>query len=337
MLREFALPFLIALGIVLAVFLYQRVSHEEPTANESNDDSAPLLRADKATDSSPDSDPCPTVLADAGLVDGESEELPHSDWKSKLISPSQLVAENHHQIDRDTPLVNKYEDLVDDALAGDPIAAIELAGSLSHCLQAPRNSKQLDQLINETNQTRQVEGNLYQVSDLDVATKEIVRQFEYCKGISKDQVLDHFLYMKIAADSGNLQAKVDLLNYGSMSMEDRKSAYLRVWSSEKEMLDDELQYLIDAAEAGNVNAIYRLGGRLMDGSGHLSSVDAAAYRIAGGQMRAIAGLGDPGMISRAMDRTMNSLTPSDAEAAIEKANELIGRDDCCSYLKKGNN
>lgn len=183
-------------------------------------------------------------------------------WKSKLSEPAAHEAQPRFQLNRDVPLKAKYDALVDEAMAGDAEAAMALAASLIHCLSAPRNEEQLAQKINYVTQTRRVAGYAVQVTDLDAATHEITRNYEYCAGIDKDRVLDHFVFIKIAADNGNIEAKVKFINYGGMDMADRRVAYRRVWDSDVEMYQDELRHLIDAANAGNSSAIFGVGYRL---------------------------------------------------------------------------
>jgi len=271
---------------------------------------------------------------DSIVASGEShaEDLT-GDWKKRLTIPREYTAQASHQIGDDVPLADKYNELVDLAMAGDPDAALELAASLSRCLLAPRSEEQLTQKLATVTQTRRIEGSAAQVDDLEAVRKRVVRDYEYCEGVGSDQVLDHFLYMKIAAENGSLEAKVKLLSFGPMDLDDRQLAYIRAWDSEEEMRSDELRFLQEAADAGDANAIYRFGTRLLDGSGHLPIVEAAGYVIAGGHLRVLNGSADPEMTNRRLDRVLNGLSASDADAAIEIANQLIEGDRCCSFIK----
>lgn len=256
------------------------------------------------------------------------------DWQSRLIVPAKLEHRDSHRINMDMPFTSRYEDLVNRSNSGDPGAATDLAASLSYCAAAPRNIEQQERLIDHTNQTRRVEGYVYPVDNLDEAIRQIVRRYEFCDGITREQILDNYLYAKIAADNGSLQAKAGSLRYGKgMLYEDIWPALERAWSSEEERWQHSVRHTADAAEAGNVSAIYELG-RIFESdvsfsSGtHLNQAEAAAYRIAGAHLKILSG-SDSQLYRPIMEKAINSVAAHDVEAAIALANELVERDGCC--------
>jgi len=256
------------------------------------------------------------------------------DWHSKLSHPAALEHRDSHRMNMDIPLASRYENLVNKSMSGNPDAATDLAVSLSYCAAVPRDDEQQERLINYTNQTRRVEGYVYPVDDLDGAIQEIVRRYEFCKGVTRDQILDLYLYEKIAAENGSLQAKVSSVNYGwGMYYGDVSSALERAWSGKEEMWEHNVRHTADAARAGNVNAIYRLGrifefGDRTFGDIRLNTVEAAAYRVAGAHLKMLSGSSRQ-LYQPAMEKAINSLSAHDATAAIALANQIIEREDCC--------
>jgi hypothetical protein len=114
---------------------------------------------------------------------GYSRELRTLSWQSRLSAPAQLVPRRRHRIRKESPLIDRYDELVNLAMAGDSQAAIELAASLLFCLQAPRNDRHLSELINFTNRTRRIAGYARQVDNLDAAiliANEIIERDNCC-------------------------------------------------------------------------------------------------------------------------------------------------------------
>lgn len=258
-----------------------------------------------------------------------------SDLHSRLGQPEKLEHRDTHRMSTDVPLATRYEGLVNRASSGDPIAAIDLAISLSYCAAVPRTDEKQDRLINYTYQTRRVHGKMSPVDDLEGAVGKIVRKYEFCKGITRDQILNTYLYEKIAAENGSLQAKAGALDGydGGMHYDDVWPARDRAWSSKDEELRHRVRHTADAAEAGNAEAIFRLGdifrshdSILDDFDTNMGEVEAAAYRIVGAHLLILSG---ETYAQSEMQRTINSLSLHDANTAITLANEIIRRDGCC--------
>lgn len=273
------------------------------------------------------------------IIDSESAEQvakvadSFSIWRMDLVDAPALRYAVRHEVSYDQPLAERFDTLVDLAMNGDADAALDLAGGLSACVTSPRNDVQLEQLIDYTNSTRMVEGRAWPVDNLESAVANIRAKYRFCKSISTDMILDHFFYMKLAADNGNLQAKVDMLNYGSMSMEDRNVAYARAWPNKEAQRRDLTQHTADAINAGSASALSSIGNYsdILD----LTPAEVAGHDLAFYHQRLMRKRISQDMIdlwTRGANRSFNRLSSSESVEAIEIANELLRRDNCCVFI-----
>ena len=127
---------------------------------------------------------------------------------------------DQHVPNMEQPLRSRYSDLASKATNGDANAALELAGALSICAIAPRSTEAFEQQSLNIYQTRRVEGSSARVEDLDGEIRKLRSKFLFCDGISKEEYLDHHQYMKMAAEAGNIEAKVRLIGYGPLHIKD---------------------------------------------------------------------------------------------------------------------
>ncbi len=253
---------------------------------------------------------------------------------ARLESPSQTVELERSTLDISEPLASKYDRLVLNAFDGDADSAFELARSLAECFTAPRDPDQLHQLINFTYQTRRIEGNAFPIDDLEDEIERINNRYQYCLDIDSEQTLDHFIFMKKAAENGSLEAKIELLNYAGLPNDARAVGYARAWTTDEERIQDVVRHLQDAAAAGSAEATFILGSRAAEVPELFTSIEQAAYAMAGAQIMVASGRdhGQPELFLGVIRRTYMGLGPGDAEAALELANELIGSDRCCFFI-----
>ncbi len=260
------------------------------------------------------------------------------DWRSALIEPANIERRERLRLDKSAPLFDRYDRLVREAESGDAAAATELAAALSYCASAPRSDEQQAKLVDYTMQTRRVEGFLYPVEDLEAALRDIERRYAFCKGIGREQILNVYLFERLAAENGSLQAKAEAVNYGGLYYDEVWLALERAYADDDKRIRDHIRNAAEAAEAGNVSAIYQFGGMFESGGDlpgeiQLSAVEAAAYRIAGLHLILLTG-GDRQFYEPALERAFDSLSPHDAREAIALANQIMGRQSCCFVYER---
>ena len=260
------------------------------------------------------------------LTDDRQPGLKH--WRSTLKDPGHLERVPKHEIDMSVPFGRRLEGLRRQALAGDPVAAVEIATSLGYCATAPANEQSLAEKINHTYQTLQVDDNVYPTTDLDGAIQSIRDQYRYCAGIDRDQFLDHYVYARMAAENGSLEAMVRGLEGRGLYQDDFWEAYRRAWPTDEDSIADTLRFTAEAANAGSASAIFRRGHLLSRRGESASRVEAAAHTIAGAHVLTQTRTNRE-LFERELVRTFNSLSVSEAEEALLMANEIISRENCC--------
>lgn len=261
------------------------------------------------------------------------EESYFVDWKSKLSSPAQLEKVEPLRIDRSVPLIEEIDGLIAAAVAGDADAAWQVAASLGHCINAPQSERQLQDLIDRTSQTHQVEGRAYPVLDVRSAIKNSEIRYQFCKGIEKDQALDHLIYLKLAAEHGNRQAQINFDSSSPLTIEDMYEGYARVSGDVDSMMKDHAQFLLRASEAGYLDAFVSLGRLGENGHIDMSIVEAKALQIAGHHLLGVA-TGDRSASDEILNLLIHSVGPNEAEAAIRRANQIIQSENCCTHIEQ---
>ncbi len=261
----------------------------------------------------------------------QSEESILVDWQSKLSLPTQLEKIEPLRVDRSVPLIETIDGFIAAAVAGDADAAWQLAESLGHCISAPQSERQLRNLIDRTSQTRQVEGKYYPVDDVRPAIENFKIRYRFCKGIEKDQALDHLIYLKLAAEHGNRQAQIDFDSSSPLPIEDIYEGYARVSGDVESMTKEHAQFLLKASEAGYLEAFETLGLLAENGYIDMSTVEAKALQIAGHHLFGVA-TGDRSLSEKMLNLIIYSVGPNEAASAIRRANEIIQRENCCTYI-----
>ena len=261
-----------------------------------------------------------------------------SNWRDSLAAPSRMDIVQRFEIDTSVPLSSRIETLTKLSDRGDSKAAIELAVGLAHCAASPTNGKSLESTINELYQTRRVESSVFQIEELDGKADEIRARFEYCEDITQDQILDHFVYARMAAEGDDLEAMSHLTSLGALPQETIFEALGRAWTSEEEMMRDRYRYLMNAAKEGEATALAALGTILSSGDVDLGGtestrIEAAAYTIAGARLKAIKLVSDEPLRSLAVDRAYNGLSPNELARAMDRVDEILASEKCCVFLE----
>lgn len=243
-----------------------------------------------------------------------------------------IVRRTRHSPDRTSPLASRLEALQDAAESGNPDAALELAGGLAECANAPRNQDALDEKINTLYQTRMVETSTVPIDNLYEVVQELRDNYQYFEGISQDQVLDHYTYMKLAADNGNLEAKSRLTRYGPMPEDEIFVALRRAWVTGEDMVWDEVKHQRDAAMSGDADAILDYGTLTAEPMFNVEKTESVAFRLAGLHLKILAG-DDTAWFEQELKNLQLTTGKNDMEAAIERAKQILESDRCCYRLK----
>ncbi len=154
----------------------------------------------------------------------------------------------------------------------------------------------------------------------------------YCDGIDRSQILRHFDYMRMAAESGDVYAQVKLLSaMTDLSSEAVDEAHALVWDSDEQLRADHMHFAHEAAARGVVEAIFLAG---MDPN--LAATDAAGYRLAGAHLYIQSGAEPKELFEGYIHKMSMELNPSELELATAKAREIIASDVCCSVFEVNN-
>jgi len=264
------------------------------------------------------------------LADNVNREIADSISLEDLLGlPPRIEHAPKHQLDMSVPLSQKYDHLVNSANNGNAEAALELALSLSHCSPAPATSEQYENRRNTISQTRMVPGRIYPIDDIGAELEQLQKNYRFCKSMTRDQIRDLYVYIKMAAENGNLQAKTELTAHGGLYEDEVFEALARAWDTGEEMATDSLRYLTESMQEGNLDALYKLGAGQGIGEFQISRTEAAAYRIAGAYLSILAGRSDAARYNAKIDSVRGSLTPHEEREALRRAKKLVQRENCC--------
>lgn len=109
-------------------------------------------------------------------------------------------------------LLDDYLWLSDAAIRGDPVAARTLALGLSQCRESFTDQASLDGAVRKLRQERlltypphtgRMPEPLTPTSNVERRVSLLLRRFNYCEGITPDQLEEESLYAKLAADAGD--------------------------------------------------------------------------------------------------------------------------------------
>lgn len=249
-----------------------------------------------------------------------------------LLTPSSISIVKKHKPDTSTPLRLIYDDLKSAAMNGDPDAALELAGALVECVEAAANADKLELQLLQLYQTRHVSGSARQVEDLDYEAEKIRNRFTFCEAISREKVKEHYKFMRVAAESGSVEAKVRQASYGPMLESEVFEAINIAWKSSDEMRIVTNRFHYEAARAGEVSSMLSIGRRMENGGDLMSAEEARAYRIAGYHLSVIQGLNVEKNGPR-LKQEIYSIRPVDRADALDAANSLLARESCCFFIR----
>ncbi|MEM7612433.1 MAG: hypothetical protein AAF270_12175 [Pseudomonadota bacterium] len=283
----------------------------------------------------------PTSESSSTLGSAASIEQPEANSTEVTQSSDSLLAgfpdvvvevREGHSPDTSTPLRLRLEALRRAAESGDADAALELAGSLVECAASPRSPEELEVRINTLYQTRRVPTNAAPIDDLYGAVEDLRDNYEFCEGITLDQVLDHFIYMKLAADNGNLEAKSRLTGYGAMPEDGIFEALDRAWLSREDRARDELKHNFDAAISGDADAILTYGSWASEPMFNVDRTEALAFQLAGIYLK----MADGQFVARyeqELMRLRGSTSKNEMDIAIERAKQILTGENCCYRIK----
>ncbi len=250
----------------------------------------------------------------------------------QLAIPTRIVDFAKHRPDTSTPLRVVYDGLKAAADSGDGNAALDLAGSLIECAEAPANTEGLEKQLLDLYQTRRVTGYAGQVHDLDGEAEKHRDRYEFCQGISREQIKEAYRYLRVSAENGNLEATVRLNSYGPMLYEEVFEALDIAWESRQEMHSVTNRLTFEAAEAGSAAAVLKIGRNMAEGGDLLSADEARAYRIAGLHLAVLHG-SNRDSYSRQLREEIASIRPSQRAQIIESVNAILMRENCCFHYR----
>jgi len=249
-----------------------------------------------------------------------------------LVMPTTLAEFDKHEPDTSIPLRSVYEELKSAADSGHAESALELAGSLIECAEAPANTEGLDKQLMDLYQTRRVTGYAGQVQDLDAEAEKIRDRYEFCRGISREQIKEAYSYLRVSAENGNIEAAVRLNNYGPMLYAEVFEALDIAFSSRQEMVTVTNRLTFEAAEAGSAAAILRIGKDMAKAGDLLSADEARAYRIAGYHLFVQSGRNVERFELRLQEEIM-AIRPSQRAEVVDAVNSILRRDNCCFFIR----
>jgi len=232
----------------------------------------------------------------------------------------------------DGPLVELFASLVEQADKGVADSAMQLGRSLAICSRASRSKAELDSRIAhaEITATDHVFG--FPLRDTADYVIQQRRDFEFCDGISDDQINQFARRLNQAAQLGQIEAQYQFLNE-IVSIETRRVAYAALWNTEEELISQTIRYLRQSAASGSAHAMIGLGQlALKDQVPGMSKNEAAAYFIAGVAASDAADMPTDVFMLRA-ERLLMEGSPTDTEEIRELSQQLLGSEKCCVFFE----
>ena len=229
-------------------------------------------------------------------------------------------------------LASAYDALAESALGGDGNAAMTLGLSLAICSHAPSSLGQLDDWVGHV-QTTGVHPKLsLRLGDPAGQIEQFRRDFEYCQGISRDQLLEYASWIRTAADLGNLEALTEFVDSVGVDSRIREEAEAAIWSTPAAKLDDLVQTKSLAAQAGSANALVAMGQLGLRGKiPELSRNEAIGYYVAG-IVAKNASMQEAEISTQRATQLLNSVSPSSLVEIREIVEDLLAAEDCCFFF-----
>jgi TPR repeat protein len=245
--------------------------------------------------------------------------------------PSRLESlERSHRTDE--RLSVEYDALVNSALGGDGNAAMTLGLSLAICSHAPSSRDQLEDWVGHVQTTGLHPKLSIRLGDPAAQIEQFRRDFEYCQGISRDQLLEYASWIRTAANLGNLEALTEFVDSVGVDTEIRAAAEAAIWSTPAAKLDDLIHAKRLAAQAGSANALVAIGQLALRGKiPELSRNEAIGYYVAGIAAKN-AGMQEAEISTQRASQLMNSVSPSNLAEIREVVEGLLEDEDCCFFF-----
>ncbi len=244
-----------------------------------------------------------------------------------------LEYRERHTPDTTIPLIQTIADLRASAESGDADAALELAGSLASCVGASRSAESLEQRINRLYETRMVENRTVPVDNVDPYAQRYRDTFRFCEGITHEDILDHYIYMRLSAENGSMEAKSRVTRYGAMPRDGIFEALERAWPDKESARIEMLNHEYEAALDGDIQAMRSYGYLAAYPPLGFDVVEAVAFELAALHVDRLDGY-SPNVAMQRLEQLRLSTPYADMERAVDLATTLLNREQCCYRLQR---
>jgi len=214
------------------------------------------------------------------------------------------------------------------ARAGDKAAQYKLGLLLYECRDVPGDAAALDQTIEHTYETRRRGG--WDVDDPANEEQSLRRRYAECDGVPPEQRGKYRDWLKQAADSGLLEAELDLplhLPQGDYCQ------YMSECSPEQRATQEALQqeavdYLGRARDAGSATALWTFAAWYAEGD-VLPQNNIEAYASFNALDQVFAAAGEQQRFDAMLADLSSHMRPADLAQAEARTQELLSNPNCC--------
>ncbi|MDB5988416.1 MAG: sel1 repeat family protein [Nevskia sp.] len=221
-----------------------------------------------------------------------------------------------------------YAQLLPAAQAGDTLAQLRLGLLLYECRDVPADVATLEHDIESTYQTRRRGG--WDVADPQLEEKTLRRRFQDCRDVPAAQRGAYRDWIKQAADSGLLEAQLELPlhlpqgEYCQYLAECSVAQRARQEALQQEAID----YTTRARDAGSAAALWTIGGWYAQGE-VLDTNDVEAYANFRALDEINQAAGQPQRFAQMLTSLRARLRPADLISAEARADALLSNPNCC--------
>ncbi len=154
-------------------------------------------------------------------------------------------------------------------------------------------------------------------------------KYRYCYGITREQSLDHHVYLKMAAENGNIYAQSHIGSIVALPHATIFESLERAWPDRERWPFEWLRLRKMAADSGSTAAMHSIGqDALAEPLFGIDRLDALGYAIAGAHLQLLAGRNSE-RYGEVLDELLLGLSLSEIDNAIDAANQRLQSDWCC--------
>ncbi len=232
----------------------------------------------------------------------------------------------------DGPLSLSFDSLVERANHGDGEAALQLGRSLATCQKLPRSHAEFSERVERAqgrNSSGEAESSLL-MNKADIF--ELQQDYEFCKGITDEQISQYAYWQMHSAELGVLEAQAEFMHQ-PVDLEVRRKASQMIWESDDGYIVDAARFYQLAANRGSPESMISVAQWALRGLiPEISVNEVSAYFISGLVARDAAGLPTAMFLDRA-NQLMSNRSDADIREIEAISRRLLDDKNCCIYFE----